>query len=166
IIQGKYLIKPITLSNYNEIEKLYKLCDDYHIMCGGRKANKKDIEDIFTYTEKKTIEDSLTLGIFEKNVLIGLVDIFKNYPEDKIWMIGLLLLAPNKRNLGLGKLIHTEIKNYALSIGANSFQIGVLDENTKALKFWESIGYKKLKYTTIKLGDVDHKVIILRLSLK
>ncbi|MEG2789193.1 MAG: hypothetical protein RR942_15375 [Romboutsia sp.] len=43
IAGGKYLIKPITLSNYNEIEKLYKLCDDYHIMCNGRKSNKKDI---------------------------------------------------------------------------------------------------------------------------
>lgn len=66
IAEGRYLIKPMTLSHYNEIEKLYDQCADYHIMCGGRKANKQDIADIFTYTEKKTMNDSLTLGIYEK----------------------------------------------------------------------------------------------------
>lgn len=102
----------------------------------------------------------------KKNILIGLVAIFKNYPEDKICMIGLLLLAPNKRCLGLGKLIHIEVKDYALSLGANLFQIGVVDRNTKALKFWESIGYKKIKDATIKLGDENHKLSILRVALK
>lgn len=63
IQDNSYLIKPITSSNRDEIKHLYDLCSDYHIMCSGKNATYEDIDSIFEYSDKKTSEDSLTLGI-------------------------------------------------------------------------------------------------------
>lgn len=167
ILENGYLIKPITYENHIEIKNLYDLCSDYHIMCSGKNATNKDIAEIFEYTDKKTMEDSLTLGVYNnEDLLIGIVDIFKNYPENKTWMIGLLLLSPSERNKSLGKIIHEEIKDYAISQGASNFRIGVLEKNVKGKKFWDSLGYKQEKITTIKMGNEEHNLDILRLKLK
>jgi RimJ/RimL family protein N-acetyltransferase len=136
-------------------------------MCSGRNATDEDIDNIFKYSDKKTLEDSLTLGVYNKReLLIGMVDIFKNYPNSGTWMIGLLLLSPNERNKKLGKTIHEEIKKYALNQGADTFQIGVVEENIKGRKFWDSLGYQQVKSTTINMGNVEHNLDILRLIIK
>lgn len=167
IQDNSYLIKPITSSNREEIKHLYDLCSDYHIMCSGKNAIYEDIDSIFEYSDKKTSEDSLTLGVYNKcDLLIGMVDIFKNYPDNGTWMIGLLLLSPNERNKRLGKIVHGEISKYALTQGANKLRIGVVEQNTKGLKFWKSLGYHQVKSTTINIGDKESNLIILNLSLK
>lgn len=167
ILENGYLIRPITYENHIEIKYLYDLCSDYHIMCSGENATDKDIAEIFKYTDKKTMEDSLTLGAYNnERLLIGMVDIFKNYPENKTWMIGLLLLSPSERSKNLGKIIHEEIKEYATSQGADEFRIGVIEKNVKGKKFWDSLGYKQEKITTIKMRNEEHNLDILRLKLK
>ncbi|WP_042274511.1 GNAT family N-acetyltransferase [[Clostridium] dakarense] len=81
-------------------------------------------------------------------------------------MIGLLLLSPNERNKKLGRIIHEEIKKYALSQGADTFQIGLVEENIKGRKFWDSLGYQQVKSTTINMGNKENNLDILRLILK
>lgn len=167
ILDNNYLIKHINSSNHNEIKHLYDLSSDYHIMCSGRNATDEDVDSIFKYSDKKTLEDSLTLGVYNKcNLLIGMVDIFKNYPDNGTWMIGLLLLSPNERNKGLGKIIHEEIKKYALIQGADILRIGVVEQNVKGLRFWKSLGYQPVKSTTINIGDKESNLNILKLILK
>jgi len=136
-------------------------------MCSDGNATDEDIDNIFKYSNKKTLEDSLTLGVYNKcELLIGMVDIFKNYPNNGTWMIGLLLLSPDQRNKKLGKTIHEEIQKYALNQGAYTFRIGVLEQNSKARKFWDALGYKQVKSTTVSIGNKKHNVDILTLSLK
>lgn len=167
IQDNEYLIKPITSSNRDEIKYLYDLCSDYHIMCSGKDATYEDVDSIFEYSDKKTLEDSLTLGVYNKcDLLIGMVDIFKNYPDKGTWMIGLLLLSPDERNKKLWKIIHEEIKKYALIQGAETFRIGVLEQNIKGLSFWKSLGYKHVKSTTINMGEKESNLNILKLILK
>ncbi|RDY27829.1 GNAT family N-acetyltransferase [Romboutsia weinsteinii] len=167
IQNNAYLIKPITSSNRDEIKYLYDLCSDYHVICSGKKATYEDIDSIFEYSDKKTSEDSLTLGVYnECDLLIGMADIFKNYPDNGTWMIGLLLLSPNERNKKLGKIIHEEIHKYALTQGVNTLRIGVVEQNTKGLKFWKSLGYQQVKSTTINMGDKERNLNILKLMIK
>ncbi|MGL4337015.1 MAG: hypothetical protein ACRCST_08960 [Turicibacter sp.] len=83
----------------------------------------------------------------------------------KTWMIGLLLLSPNERNNKLGKIVHEEIKKYAVTQLADTLRIGVLEQNDKGLKFWKSIGYQHVKSTTITIGNKKSHLNILNLIL-
>jgi GNAT superfamily N-acetyltransferase len=136
-------------------------------MSSGRDATDEDVDDIFKYSDKKTLEDSLTLGVYNNSeILVGIVDIFKNYPNTGTWMIGLLLLSPSERNKKLGKAIHEEVKKYALSKGTNTLRIGVLEENINGRKFWDSLGYQHVETTIINMENKDHNVDILRLIIR
>lgn len=162
LLENEYLIKPVTNDNHSEIKQLYDLCSDYHIMASGRIATDENVDDIFKYNEKKTIEDSLTLGIYNNDeILVGIADIFKNYPDVGTWMIGLLLISPNERNKKLGRAVHEEIERYAVSQGANALRIGVLKENTKGRRFWDSLGYQYVKTITMEIENKNHNVDIL-----
>lgn len=166
ILENGYIIKSITNDNHNEIRQLYDLCSDYHMLASGRNATDKDIDNIFKYNEKKTLEDSLTLGVYDNSeVLIGIVDIFKDYPEIGTWMIGLLLLSPSERNKKLGRDVHEEIKRYALSEGARKLRIGVLEDNINGRRFWDSLEYQYVKTTTMHIENKNHNVDILSLLI-
>lgn len=167
VLDNGYSIKNISINNHREIKKLYDICSDYHIMCSGKNATDEDVKNIFKYNDEKTFEDSLTLGVYDnKVVLVGMIDIFKNYPNKGTWMIGLLLLSPDERNKNLGKLIHEEIKRYAISQGADSLRIGVVEKNIRGRRFWDTIGYELEKSTTIEMGEEKHNLDILRLVIK
>ncbi|WP_419743436.1 GNAT family N-acetyltransferase [Paraclostridium dentum] len=166
ILKNGYSVKPINNDNHNEIKQLYDLCSDYHIMASGRIATDENVDDIFKYNEKKTIEDSLTLGIYNNDeILVGIVDIFKNYPEIGTWMIGLLLLSPSERNKKLGRDVHEEIKRYALSEGAIKLRIGVLEDNINGRRFWDSLEYQYVKTTIMHIENKNHNVDILSLLI-
>ncbi len=82
ILDNKYSIKPINSFNHDEVKNLYDLCSDYHIMCSGINATDEDVDSIFEYSDKKTLDNSLTLGVYNNfDLLIGMIDIFKNYPN-------------------------------------------------------------------------------------
>lgn len=162
LLENEYLIQTVTNDNHSEIKQLYDLCSDYHIMSSGRIATDENVDDIFKYNEKKTIEDSLTLGIYNNDeILVGIVDIFKNYPDVGTWMIGLLLISPNERNKKLGRAVHDEIERYAVSQGANVLRIGVLKENTNGRRFWDSLGYQYVKTIKMEIENKNHNVDIL-----
>lgn len=165
-LENGYLIKTLTKVNHSEIKQLYDLCSDYHMLASGRSATEEDVDDIFKYSEKKTVEDSLTLGVYDNSeVLIGIVDIFKDYPEIGTWMIGLLLLSPSERNKKLGRDVHEEIKRYALSEGAIKLRIGVLEDNIDGQRFWDSLEYQYVKTTTMHIENKNHNVDILSLLI-
>lgn len=165
-LENGYLIKTLTKVNHSEIKQLYDLCSDYYMLSSGRSATEEDVDDIFKYSEKKTVEDSLTLGVYDNSeVLIGIVDIFKDYPEIGTWMIGLLLLSPSERNKKLGRDVHEEIKRYALSEGAIKLRIGVLEDNINGRRFWDSLEYQYVKTTTIDIENKNHNVDILSLLI-
>lgn len=162
ILENGYSVKPINNDNHSEIKQLYDLCSDYHIMASGRSTTDEDVDDIFKYNDKKTVEDSLTLGIYNNDeILVGIVDIFKNYPDFRTWMIGLLLISPNERNKKLGRAVHEEIERYAVSQGANALRIGVLKENTNGRRFWGSLGYQYVKTIKMEIENKNHNVDIL-----
>ncbi|MGL5652272.1 MAG: GNAT family N-acetyltransferase [Paraclostridium sp.] len=166
ILENGYIIKPITNDNHKEIRQLYDLCSAYHMLASGRNATDNDIDNIFKYNEKKTLEDSLTLGVYDNSeVLIGIVDIFKDYPDTGTWMIGLLLFSPSERNKKLGRAVHEEIKRYALSEGARELRIGVLEDNINGRRFWDSLEYQYVKTTVMYIENKNHNVDILSLLI-
>jgi len=72
----------------------------------------------------------------------------KNFPVDGEWMLGLLLIEPEERDNGLGKLIHKGSVQWAVKVGSKSFRIGVIEDNHKGKRFWSDLGYIKIKEVT------------------
>jgi len=163
-IKSDYKIKSLTFDKLKSIKILNLKCSDYYILHDGVLPSKKEALEIFSdLPPGKNYEDKFVLGIYKnRNELVGIIDIVKNFPVDGEWMLGLLLIEPEERNNGLGKLIHEALVQWAITLGSKSFRIGVIEDNYKGKKFWGDLGYLKIKEMTRKAHIVN--VMTLQIS--
>lgn len=109
----------------------------------------------------KKYKDKFVLGIYKcSNELIGIIEIVKNFSVGE-WMLGLFLIEPEERSHGLGKLVHEALSQWAITLGARSFRIGVIAENYKGKKFWSDLGYAKINEETMAFTKKTHIVNIM-----
>ncbi len=166
IINNKELLfRKITIEDKDKVMDLFRECEDYFVLTEGTKPDECDsfFNDL---PPKKTIEEKYLYGVFDNNSLIAAIDIVLNYPEKGEWIIGLLLIHPKTRGIGLGKELHNLIEKLAINEGAEKLTIGVMEQNTNALIFWNKIGYKQTKITEPrKFGIKESKVVVMNYYL-
>lgn len=163
-----YSVKTLKKSDIYDIQNLCEKCSDYFILeQGSEPDNNTGRETLEMLPSKKGYDDKFALGVYDtQNQLIGLIDIIKDYPIENEWMLGLLLINPENRNKGLGKLLHNGLVDWVGSQKGEKIIIGVLDNNQKAFKFWSNIGYKLIKKTKLQReGKADTKISVMNYYL-
>jgi GNAT superfamily N-acetyltransferase len=63
------------------------------------------------------------------------------YPESGICWIGLLLFTPERRGQGIGRQLMAGFEDYARTHGCQAIMLGVVEENSGAFAFWQSLGF-------------------------
>ncbi len=107
------------------------------------------------------IEGKYVLGLKSGDELIGVVDILRGYPAAAVWWIGLLLLAPEWRRAGLGRLTVETLAAWAAGEGASSLQLGVQSQNEDGLKFWRHEGFEHLRTVQRRNGRLSNQVLVM-----
>ena len=166
-LKKDYKIKALTVNKQKKLEILNLKCSDYYQLHDGVSPSKKEALEIFNALPPgKNYKDKFVLGIYKYgNELIGIIEIIKNSPIDGEWMLGLMLIAPDERDNGLGKLIHEVLAHWAITLGAKSFRLGVIEENYKGKKFWTDIGYKKINEETMDFSKKTHIVDVMTFQI-
>lgn len=161
-------LRILTENDKNIIEHFFEEASDYAIIESGESNPQLECESLLNdLPPEKTKSDKFVYGIFnDKSILIGLVDLLKDFPTKGEFMLGLLEFVPEVRHQGLGKAVHEILVEKVRHLGANSLRIGVLEVNIAALKFWKSLGYIKFKETELEFGSKRQKIDVMRLNLK
>jgi RimJ/RimL family protein N-acetyltransferase len=165
LING-YKIKSLCADNYNIVEKLCEKCSDYFILQNGTLPSKEEVDEIFfSLPPDKNYEDKFVSGIYKFNdELVGIIDIVRDYPTAGEWMLGLMLIEPEERGSGLGKIVHKALVDWATDLGAKFFRIGVMEDNYKGANFWSALGYSKIKEVNINCKEKTHVVNVMALK--
>lgn len=160
-------LRQLSECDLSGVQRLCGQCDDYFLLHEGTAAPSTAAADIFSALPPgKTRRDKFVFGIEKADgALIGIVDLVRDFPEKGIWMLGLLLLAPENRGNGTGKAVHTALTQWSKALGAKSLRIGVIAENKESAHFWNSLGYRKQKETVLELGAQTHTTNILTLRV-
>ncbi|WP_102399354.1 GNAT family N-acetyltransferase [Haloimpatiens massiliensis] len=160
-----YMIKYLSKEYSNIVENLCEKCSDYYILHQGTIPSKEEIDEIFiSLPPNKNYEDKFVLGIYKFHELIGIVDIIKDFPTIGEWMLGLILIEPEERGNGLGKMVHEALAIWAKDLGAKSFRIGVIEDNDRGINFWSTLGYKSIKKVNMNFKVKSHVVNVMRLQ--
>ncbi|WP_202708876.1 GNAT family N-acetyltransferase [Sporosalibacterium faouarense] len=155
----------ITIEDKDKVMNLFRECKDFFVLTEGVIPYDSD-SFFYDLPPGKNLEEKYLYGVFDKNSLVAVIDMVSNYPEKGEWIIGLFLIHTKIRGIGLGREIHNLIKNFIISKGAEKLRIGVLEQNTNALKFWNKIGYKQTKITEPrKFGTKESKAVIMNYYL-
>ena len=88
---------------------------------------------------------STALGLESINSMFGqmlaFLDGFRYYPDPATWWIGLLMLDPTVRGQGIGRKLVDGFERYVKLQGGTALMLGVVEENTAALRFWQALGF-------------------------
>lgn len=162
---NEYLIKEIAHHHSTQIMALYEQCEDYFLLHEGDLPENCD-EFFNDLPPGKTKKDHHAIGVFHHHQLIAVVNLVEDFPEDREWIIGLMLLAPEYRKKGLGRKIHNILCQYAEFNDAKKMRIGVLKDNTLGYNFWAAIGYTQKEVKTIELNAQARQVIVMNYFLE
>lgn len=157
------------LDEHDEIklQNMLETCNDYFNLVYKRNNQENSAHEILTeLPDNKTDDDKFVIGIFdeEKNI-IGVIDIIRDYPQNNIWFLGLMLISPNFRSNGLGKKVFDDTEEWAVDLGAKFIRLAVVEQNIKGLNFWKKLGFKIIKDKIQDLEGIETKLFIMEKSL-
>lgn len=139
-------IKNLPLDDVPNLQKLFEESKDYSKLIEGRLPRPNDAQDLLlALPDGKSLKDKFVLGVYEEDILVGVIDLVKDYPEQNMWFIGLLLLSPQYRNKGFGSKIYCKLREELITLeNAKAIRISVAEQNSNALNFWRKLGFKEI----------------------
>jgi len=163
-----YSMHQLSLEDIGAIQGLCEKCLDYMLLVDGRAADPNSIEEDFRYAPAgKLLDDKFVFGIAnQQNELVGMLDTLRGYPDETTWWIGLLLFTPETRSLGFGKKVTEGFAEYVRARGGQAIMLGVVDENKRAYKFWNRMGFELVRRTEPQqFGNKTHTVNVMRRNI-
>lgn len=159
-----YQIKLLQEKDLAAIQNLVERCADYERLITGLPPDASSAQKILVdLPEEKSRVDKLVIGIYAGSIdLVGILDLIRDYPRKGDWWLGLLLLDPDYRNKGLGKRIYWTFEAWAARWGAQSIYAGVIEENERAYKFWQGLGFETVDVRPARrFGTLEQVVLVL-----
>jgi ribosomal protein S18 acetylase RimI-like enzyme len=101
---------------------------------------------------------SLRLGMYlPGSQLVAIADLAFGYPNPDDAYVGLLLIDPNHRGQRLGQQMLGHVFAAASARKAKRILIAVLEDNPKAQRFWQKMGFvEELRGPAIQMGGKTH----------
>ena len=144
LFQDKY-IKIITIDedSLSQVLKVYKQCEDFLALGPEPKATKTMVRNDIKHSKE---EKGLYCGVFDlEDNMLGIVDFVPCAcgGNNENAFISLIMISKSYRNKGLGTKIIKAVEKYIGNYPKNKAILSAVQtNNSKAIKFWESIGYR------------------------
>jgi ribosomal protein S18 acetylase RimI-like enzyme len=158
-------VHQLFLEDIKAIQALYEQCLDYMLLVDGHPATPNGVEeDFLSLPAGRSREDKFVFGIAnQQKEIVGLLDTVRGYPNDTTWWIGVLLFVPESRSRGLGEIVLRGFVEYARLSGAQAIMLGVVEDNIRAYKFWNSMGFEFVRDTEPRqFGDKTQTVKVMQ----
>jgi GNAT superfamily N-acetyltransferase len=142
------------------VEDLYSRAADYWLLADRRAPDRQKALDFFTDTPPGgDPAASHRLGLFLDGVLVGVAELAFDFPEPGDPYLGLMILAPEARSLGLGRVLLAEVERRARP--APHLYLGVLEANPRGRAFWECNGFGPTGHSRIdtETGHTLHRMV-------
>ena len=137
---------------------------DYWIMAEGAAPGPDAARDFFTDgTPNRDPAQSRHLGLFHDGHLSGLAELSFGFPNAGDAYLGLMILAPRIRSLGLGPGLLAHVESLARAAKAPNLYLGVLQANTRGRAFWDRHGFRPTGVSKVDndsgLNHIIHRLV-------
>ncbi len=141
--QGKYNTRLLEPRDIPDVQSLFMRTADYFEMATGVSPADDEAKRAFVAgPPTKSVDDKRIIGVFDSaDTLVGMVDSLVDFPADGEWTMGMLLIDPEHRGAGLGKLVLAEYESWAAQCGARKFHTAVVSHHDPGIRFLERSGY-------------------------
>jgi GNAT superfamily N-acetyltransferase len=155
----------LMLDDAPALQRLCERCSDYYELEGGAPTPPDAAEDVLkSLPPGKTHADKYVIGIAAPDgELVAVLDLIRDYPVEGEWWLGLLMLDPDARTVGLGSRILHEVERVVAAAGGAVIHLGVLEHNESAERFWRRHGFtesRRQPYTSSATGRSSRVVVM------
>ena len=139
----EYSVRLAESGDEARLQALLESDPDYFELIGAAPRPTEAKEQLRNLPEGKKYDDKFVYVIFDHDdAPIALIDLVRAYPDAETWFLGLLFVAPERRNMGLGthllEAIFAEIKQQ----GGRALRLGVARGNVRARALYERVGFR------------------------
>jgi len=164
---SNYEIKPITKENYMQVMGVYQSNQEFFLLTEGKEATANDcFANIDAMPPNFNKDNKFYIGLWKDGQAIALLDFLEGYPTHESVYIGLLLIHGALHGKRLGSKIVQTLLEVSQEIGFKSARLGVLCNNTKALTFWERMGFMKTGESTVDVGGNSLKAVTMSYCMR
>ncbi len=99
-----------------------------------------------------------TVTAERKFVYVGegiVLDFVEGHPDPTTWYLGLIFLAPELRNHGLGMKLLAAVASFARASGGRTLRLGVVSTNERARRLYDRLGFTFIERKRRGEQDVD-----------
>jgi RimJ/RimL family protein N-acetyltransferase len=160
-------VEAIDERHADAIAEHFERCSDYFELVYGHPPGPAERQSMFiALPEGKTYDDKFTFVLLFEDRVVGDIDLIRDYPEPGEWWLGVLLLDPSVRGLGLGTMIVEAFSDWVADNGAKGLRLAVATQNVEGSRFWRSLSFTELERRTgVRQGTRDNDLIVMRRAL-
>ncbi|MBP2649883.1 MAG: acetyltransferase [Firmicutes bacterium] len=133
-----------TEPDLTSLQTLSASCHEYLSQQEGKPVDAAFAAEFFKYRPGDCPpENKIVLGIYYKELLIGVFELFVHYPSTDTLNLGLMVIDPAFRGQGFGQMAYHLLDAWTLVRNMTTIRLGVLLWNNDGLRFWEKLGFRK-----------------------
>ncbi|NMG09834.1 GNAT family N-acetyltransferase [Brasilonema sp. UFV-L1] len=163
-LEAGYSARRLEPNDEEVLQQLYEQCTDFANLTEGHPPSPSAAhEEFLAVPEGKTLQDKFMFGFFDvHNVLVGLIEAIRHYPDDRSWWVGLMMLAPQERGKGLGSKFYKAFERWVSAQKAQQVMLAVIEENEQGFLFWKKIGFEVTRKTPPRqFGKKTHMLYVM-----
>jgi ribosomal protein S18 acetylase RimI-like enzyme len=160
-----YSISGMQTEHSELLQRLCERCADYVLIVEGESVSPNAAQELLQDTPPgRSLDDKFVYGILDRQgSVVGVLEGMRNYPEENVWWIGLLMLAPEARGCGIGRKVVQSFFEFVRCQQGTAVMLGVVEENRSAYKFWQQMGFELVRQTEPRsFGRKTQSVYVMR----
>jgi len=159
-----YSLKRLVPEDAEVLQQLYEQCTEFAILTDGQPSLPTAAREEFdAVPEGKTTQDKYIFGLFDPDdILVGMIESIRYYPDQETWWLGLMMLAPEQRGKGLGSEFYRAFELWVSGKGVSRISLSVIEANESGLQFWKKMGFEVIRKTPPRqFGTKTHELYVL-----
>jgi ribosomal protein S18 acetylase RimI-like enzyme len=138
-----YSVRLAESADEARLQALLESDPDYFKLIGAAPRPTEAKDQLSDLPEGKKYDDKFVYVIFDHDdAPIALIDLVRAYPDAETWFLGLLFVAPESRNMGLGTRLLDAIFAEIKQQGGRALRLGVARGNARARALYDRVGFR------------------------
>ena len=143
-------------------QPLLERCEDFFQRCYGRPARPDEAKQMPGERPPGLSPERGHLVALKdaSGGVVGILEAVSDFPSEREWYLGLMLLAPEVRGHRRGEAVIRAYEDWLRSQGALLLRLGVAEPNPSALRFWTRVGFHEEKWVgPLEQGLLTYRVL-------
>ena len=143
-------------ADHLRLADLCRECTDFFELVDAQAGGPITADEILgPLPERITSGRKQVFGIEREDDLVGVAEILEGFPRPTEWQIGLLLVLPRLRSVGLGTKVWLGIRAWICQQGGSLVRLIVQKQNPEARRFWEKNGFSVEREAVMEVGKLS-----------